>query len=259
MVLSFARVIGIAGLTIIGSAFAAAALDAARVSDAQKAANELIARAKDSHKTGTPPRVSDPAVEKLFERVFDTKAVESTPVPFSDVQKLMEWFTSGNQIGSIYILASTNMTDTSKAGEDPQALAQVEKNISAFAPELGRYYDFMVTMSGVMSDTFGPWLASLKKEQRERPNVKSGADQVRAGLLGVVNGALSSLANEGVDDAFRRDRIAKLNAVAPKFAAFLEADQLATLRSAADEVAGAVSDPGVQASVKAFSEKLAKP
>ncbi len=62
-------------------------------------------------------------VEKLFERVFDTKAVESTPVPFSDVQKLMEWFTSGNQVGSIYILAGTNMTDTSKAGEDPQALA----------------------------------------------------------------------------------------------------------------------------------------
>jgi hypothetical protein len=36
----------------------------------------LIARAKDSHKTGTPPRVSDLVVEKLFERVFDTKAVE---------------------------------------------------------------------------------------------------------------------------------------------------------------------------------------
>jgi hypothetical protein len=104
-----------------------------------------------------------------------------------------------------------------------------------FAPELGRYYDFMVTMSGVISDTFGPWLAS-KNEQRERPNVKSGADQVRAGLLGVVNGALSSLANEGVDDAFRRDRIAKLNAIAPKFAAFLEAEQLATLRSSADEL-----------------------
>jgi hypothetical protein len=259
MVLSFARVIGIASLAIIGGAHMAAALDAARVSDAQTAANELVARAKDSHKTGAPPRVSDPAVEKLFERVFDTKAVESTVVPFSDVQKLMEWFSAGNQIGSIYILAGTNLTDTSKAGEDPEALARVEKNISTFAPELGRYYDFMVTMSGVISDTFGPWLASLKKEQLERPNVKSGAAQVRSGLLGVVNGALTSLANDEVDDAFRRDRLVKLNLVAPKLAAFLDADQLAALCGTAAEVAGSVSDPSIQASVKAFGEKLAKP
>ena len=118
----------------------------------------------------------------------------------------------------------------------------------------------MVTVSGVISDTFGPWLASLKKEQLERPNVKNGAAQVRSGLLGVVNGALTSLANDEVDDAFRRDRLVKLNLVAPKLAAFLDADQLAALRStAAEEVAGSVSDPSIQASVKAFGEKLAKP
>ena len=124
---------------------------------------------------------------------------------------------------------------------------------------MGRYYDFMVTMSGVISDTFGPWLASLKPEQRERPNVKSGADQVRSGLVGVVSGALSSLVNEDVDDAFRRDRMVKLNAVAPKLVGFLEAEQLTALRGAAEEVAGTVSDPGVQAGVKAFGDKLKKP
>ena len=254
-----ARAVGIAGVAIVTSVAAASALDAARVSDAQKAVNELAARAKDSHQTGAPPRLSDPQVAALFDRVFDTKAVETARVPFSEVQRLMDWFSAANQIGTIYILAGTNLTDTSKAGDDPQALQRIESNISTFAPEMGRYYDFMVTMSGVISDTFGPWLASLKKEQRERPNVKSGADQVRSGLVGVVSGALSSLVNEDVDDAFRRDRMVKLNAVAPKLAAFLEAEQLTALQGAAAEVAGAVSDPGVQASVKAFGDKLKKP
>ena len=62
-----------------------------------------------------------------------------------------------------------------------------------------------------------------------------------------------------MDDAFRRDRMAKLNAVAPKLATFLEPEQLATLRAAADELAGSMSNPEVQASVKAFGAKLAKP
>lgn len=259
MPFSLARAVGIAAVAIVTTVVAASALDAGRVSDAQKAVAELTARAKDSHQTGAPPRLSDPAVAKLFDRVFDTKAVETTPVPFSEVSRLMDWFSAGNQVGTIYILAGTNLTDTTKAGEDRQALERVERNISAFAPEMGRYYDFMVTMSGVISDAFGPWLASLKKEQRERPNVKSGAEQVRSGLLGVVSGSLSSLANEDVDDVFRRERMVKLNMVAPKLAAFLEAEQLATLRGAAEEVAGAVSDPGVQASVKAFGDKLKKP
>jgi len=51
----------------------------------------------------------------------------------------------------------------------------------------------------------------------------------------------------------------KLNAVAPKLAAFLEPEQLTALRAAADEIAGSMTDPGVQASVKAFGEKLTKP
>ena len=258
MMWSIARMVGIAGLSV-AIISAAAALDAARVNDAQKAANELLERAKGSHQTGAPHRLSDPAVQKLFDRVFDTKTLEAAPVPFSEVQRLMQWFTAGNQIGTIYILSGTNLTDTAKAGEDPQALARIEKNLAAYAPEMGRYYDFMVTMSGVVSDTFGPWLASLKPEQREKPNVKSGADQVRSGLLGVVNGSLGSLAIDDVDDAFRRDRMAKLNAVAPKLATFLEPEQLATLRAAAAELAGSMSNPEVQASVKAFGAKLAKP
>ena len=176
---SIARMVGIASLSVVAVISAAAALDAARVNDAQKAANELLERAKGSHQTGAPPRLSDPAVQKLFDRVFDTKTLEAAPVPFSEVQRLMQWFTAGNQIGTIYILSGTNLTDTAKAGEDPQALARIEKNLAAYAPEMGRYYDFMVTMSGVVS---------LKPEQREKPNVKSGADQVRSGLLGVVKG-----------------------------------------------------------------------
>src|SRR5580704_2745649 len=130
-----------------GGTASAAGVDAAKVAAVKKAASDFTALAKGSETSGQPPRESDPKVKALLDVVFDTSVLNtSQPLPASELGNVNEWMLQVLTVGTVYYFAGTGYTDFSKvAGLDQAAQEklqqQINKNVAAFAPEMGRYLD----------------------------------------------------------------------------------------------------------------------
>src|SRR4029079_11569854 len=98
---------------------AAQALDQAKIDNVTKAADSFAALAKDSFKSGKPPRLSDPAAKPLLETLFNTKDLDGKPQPWSDIDKLHEWTVALTKVGVIYYLAGTGTDNPSVVAGDP--------------------------------------------------------------------------------------------------------------------------------------------
>src|SRR5262249_51946002 len=170
---------------------AEARIDAARLSQIRDAADDFLTLAKDAHLTGRPPRQTDPTVRALLDKVFDLASIEGATLTASDIARANEWFAAGDRIGTVYILAGTGVSDTTRLPTDRNVQQRTHRNVAAFAPEFARYLDFQTKLAAIMAD------AELNRavkadEDLERPALKREFAEVRATLAESLTGDLTT-------------------------------------------------------------------
>jgi hypothetical protein len=251
IVAAFALTLGIA---LAGAA--QAQVDAGKVEPARKAAAQFTSMAAGSHSTGKPPRESDPAVRQLLGAVYDARDIDAAKnVPFTAVQGLSQRMQIGTQVAIIYMLAGTNVTDLSKAAEDPSLGDKINVNTVEFAPEFGRYFDFQLKVQGAIIDAVLVRIATSKPDDLKR--MESGIADVRSGSHRAVAGIIETMALNGLTDEWLRARVPALSAIAPKLTKFLQPDQKAQLRELTLQVAAVTDEPQVKKALEDFAGKVA--
>lgn len=252
------RALALAAFLATLMATPAAAIDAARATLLTKTSEAFVDLAKGSHKSGTPPRLTDPAARALIDAVFDTRELAAGGArPMAELGHLNAWNLAVLKIGVVYILAGTGATDIAALGNDTAAQQRVEQNTVTFAPEFGRYFDAQLALQGAIVDTVQAFLASASQAELAKPNLRAGVQQIRSGLAQTVGGVLATLETGGLSDAWRRERLPALASIGRKAAAFLLPEDARALAAAARAAAGPMADPAVKAGLVAFADTLA--
>jgi hypothetical protein len=237
---------------------ASAQVERNKLTFAKNAADGFVKLAQGSEKSGEAPRQSDPAVRKLLDAAFDTSDVEAAKaIAFSELSQLSERMVTGVKIGVVYMLAGTGATEIGQLGNDQNAGEKVNLNVIKFAPEMGRFFDFQMRIQGAVVDAVLTRLASAKPEDLVRPNFKSGLADIRDGSARSVSGVIETLAVNGITEAWRRERLPALAAIAPKLAKFLEAPQKNDLHKLALACADVMDDAQVKAGLQDFAKVIA--
>jgi hypothetical protein len=249
--------IAVAALVAALAVPAAAQIERSKLTVAKNAADSFVRLAKGSETSGEAPRLSDLAVKKLLDAVFDAGDVEAAQsVPFNELAGLSERMVTGVKVGVVYMLAGTGATDLSQLGGGQDAGDKVNLNVIKFAPEMGRFFDFQMRIQGAVVDAVLTRLATAKPEDLARANFKSGLADIRDGSARSVSGVIETLAVNGLSEAWRRERLPALAAIAPRLARFLEAQQKSDLRQVALACADVMDDADVKAGLKAFADAM---
>ena len=143
-----ALLVALVALPLILPQPASAGVNRAKVIAAEQAANEFVRLARNSAKTGKPPRESDPAVKALLDTAFDTSATSTLGVEFSDLPRINQWMAIGDKVGLVYMLAGTGTNNLFQAATNPKTAKLIPQNIAAFETEYGRFTDFQVALWG---------------------------------------------------------------------------------------------------------------
>jgi hypothetical protein len=236
---------------------AMATIEPARLGEIRRAVSDFLALARESHTTGRPPRQSDPSVKALLDKVFDTSDFDGATLAASDIGRSMEWLNTGDRIGVVYMLAGTGVSEISQLPTDPKSQQRTHLNIAEFAPEFGRYLDFQIRLGGAMADAALKRAAEAAPEDLDRPEVKKELAELRTTLTETISGDLTSLAYDGLNDEWRRDRLALLMELAPKAASILNPEQARTVQQHALNVVPYVRNAFVQDTLRAFAEQIA--
>jgi hypothetical protein len=231
-------------------------IDRARLEDVRKAADDFLAFARNSHVTGRPPRLSDPAIRELFDKVFDLSDLDGTPLVATDVTKAIDWYFAGDRVGFVYILAGTGFDDMNKLPNDPNIQRRTHRNIAEYAAEVARYFDFQIKLAAIMMEAELSRTAKASADAPQRPEVRREITEVRNTLFDVFTGTLTALAYEGVSDDWRRQRLKPLMEAAPKASEFLLPDQARAVREHALRVVTFLRDRGLQDNVRAFADRV---
>ena len=254
-----ARLTWIALLLLPWNLAEAAQFDPAHMAAVDKAADAFAKLGKDAYQTGKPPRQSDPKVAKLLDVIFGTATLNDgpDPVPFEQLDKLNDWLLRVLKTGIVYVCAGTGISDVGKVGSaDEKAQLQIGKNLVAFAPEMGRYYDAQLAVARAESDTIAAELAAhpdwFKSDQ-----AMHGLTTTRGGLTQTLIGVVTSFVAPGLDSSWIRDREAALMAIAPTAAKFLEEDSRKKIADSALQVAGTMSDQAVKDGLTDFAKAIA--
>jgi hypothetical protein len=234
----------------------APALDAGKVDAVTKAADAFTALAGESHQTGRPPRESDPVAKPLLDVVLDTRELNRGRVPWDQLLTLNKWNLAVIKVGLVYMLAGTGAKDLAELDDKPDTAAKVDRNTATFAPELGRYFDAQLRLQGAIMDTVREFLRTARRSQLENSQFKSGLGQIRSGVAQTITGMLGTFTQEGVTDEWRRERLTVANAIAPKAAKFLLAEQKESVRAAAIEVGRQMTDARVKDGLAAFDKTV---
>ncbi|HEY1753106.1 MAG TPA: hypothetical protein VGG29_17745 [Caulobacteraceae bacterium] len=210
---------------------------------AHAAADKFVAMAQGSAANGQVPRQSDTAAGPLLNAVFDTAALPAQPPPFSQLDPINDWLGSINRVGITYILAGTGVTDISKATADvgPQTL----RNVVAFAPEMGRYYDAEMAVTGAEAATISQELAAHPDEMKSGESA-DGLTKMRGGVAQMMSGVMATLAETNNTPDWKAARAKALAAMAPSAARLLTPDAKAGLRASASQAA---ADPALKAAL----------
>jgi len=249
----------LASLAVLALALGAPAAHAATLADtvaaAHAAADQFVALAQGSDASGKPPRASDPAVGRLLDAVFDVRDLPADAT-VADMGPVSDWLTSANRIGQVYVLAGTGQTDAAKAGADVSD--QANRNMVAYAPELGRYMDTEMGLLRLESQAVADAIAQ-HPELLSDPTRAKGLADIRQGLADAMTGMVTSLPLDGLTDSWREARMPALLGLAPQAARLLTPDQAAGVAAQAKEVAGATGDATLKGELTAFAASLSRP
>ncbi len=240
---------------LMASGSVAQALDAAKIDAIAQAADAFVGMAKDSHKTGQPPRQSDTAAKSLLDIVFDTRELErGPPVPWPDVAALNGWSDAVIKVGLVYFLAGTGVTELAALSQDPQAADKANRNTASFAPEFGRYSDAQLRLQGAIIDAVRAHLATVSRAQLADPDFRSGLTKIRTGVAETITGLLGAFVVDGATDEWRLARLAVAASIAPKAAKFVTPKDRQRVQYAAIEVADYIKDAKVKSGLEALAE-----
>jgi len=245
-------------ITIIAGRPAAAdqALELA-AADAKQAADTFAAMAAEARNTGAPPRDTDPAINALLTRVFNTDVLKDrSPVPYGAMNTLNVWLTAVQTAGQVYIFAGTGIPDSGAANmSDPELVQKLSDNQAKFASEMGRYLDAALYVMGTTVSTVITQLTA-DPSFASQPNVQIGMGMIRQGALGIAYSGVVSFTNPGTADTWRLDRIPALIFMAESSKGFFLADQCSSLKAAAGEVAKTMATAKVKEGLTNFAGKL---
>jgi hypothetical protein len=232
-------------------------LDAAKLKAATAAADKFVAKSAGSEKSGDAPRQSDPAVMQMLDAVFDLRDVQGHPVPFSQIGDLSQRMMTGLKVGVVYMLAGTGAIDLNQIGQVADATTKVNLNVIKFGPEMGRFFDYQLRIQTAVVDTVLTRLAVASRTEVANPKFQSGLADIRGGSQRVASGLIETLAVNGVTDAWRRERMPALLAMAPSLAKFLQPDQKAQLHELAIACANVMDDAQVKDGLQQFAKTMA--
>jgi hypothetical protein len=238
----------------------AVALDQAKVAAVTKAADAFALLAADSEKTGQVPRETDAVAKPLLDTVFDTSVLEKGGVqPMSELNNVNAWNMAVLKVGVVYMLAGTGAKEIGALPQTPEAMARVDGNTVTFAPEVGRYLDAQLRLQMAIIDTVQDFIRTATRAQLDNPNVKSSIGKIRGGTAQTISGAISTLALRDQTDDWRRARLTVLEAMAPKAAPFLVAEDRQALRAAFTETAAQMQAADVKARMQKLGEAFGLP
>jgi hypothetical protein len=215
---------------------------------ATKAADDFAVLTKDAYLSGNVPRESDSATGPLLDAVFGVDLLKSkaTLLAKADLKSLSEWLAAQAKVGSLYIFAGTGIADPTHPALDATSQQKISQNTAKYAPEIGRYMDGELAVVGAM----------LAASGIDATTTGSGLDNIRQGLANTLFGLITTFPTEGITDDWRRDRLAAINALAPKAAKVLQPDQCKQLIETAHNVGQSMTDSAVQSGLKAFGDAL---
>jgi hypothetical protein len=254
--LFFAGILGL-GVWLGSPASVTAQVDSRKLPAAKQAAASFAERAKGSEASGQVPRMTDPAIKKLLDVIFDTGDIASSKtIPFDQLSPLSERMLVGNQVGIVYMLSGTGSTDLAKFANEAGAADKLNLNVVKYPDEMGCYLDFTVTIQGAIAEVVQAHLASAKPAELARPNFQSGLGNIRGGATRSVSGSLETLAIIGLTNEWIRARMTAITAVAPKLKNFLLAEQKEELRKMAIAVADVTDDGPAKKALQDFARAL---
>lgn len=237
---------------------ASAALDRTKIAAAEKAANDFTRLARDSFKSGKPPRESDPAVKSLLDVAFDTAVAPPANVEFSDLPRINQWMAIGDRIGLVYMLAGTGTNNLGQAATNPKTSKLIPQNIAAFQTEYGRFTDFQIALWSLGLDAIVAKIDSASEAERKNPKFLGGYVQISNSIAQTIAGVIATFPTQGITNDWRRARLGPLNEIAPKAQKALPMPIRQKLRELALEVSEKTENPEIKESVKALGDNLAK-
>jgi hypothetical protein len=222
---------------------------------ATSAAKRFTALAQDAYQTGKPPRQTDAVVGPLLDAVFDVDLLQKKPtLAKGDLQGLSDWEGAALSAAGVYILAGTGKTDFSQVTNDPKLLQLIDRNTAAYAPEIGRYEDAQLGISGAIAQIVAANSSGAGPDGK--PNLTDGQQKVRDGIATTINGVLQTFVVDGISDDWRRARLAALDSVAPKAAKLFTAEQCGAVRDTSRAVSAAMGNSEIKAGLATFDSAL---
>jgi hypothetical protein len=235
-----------------------AQVDRGKAVAAKSAADNFVKLAQGFEKSGNAPRQADATARPLIDAAFDSRDIEAAKaITFQDISPLSDRMMTGVKVGVVYMLAGTGVTDLSQIGGVEDAATKINLNVIKFAAEMGRFFDFQLRMQGAIIDAVLHRLATGKPDDLNKPNFKSGVADIRQGSQRTVAGVIETLAVNGIEDQWIRERMPALAAIAPKLSKFLDAQQKAELAQLANACADVTSDAQSKAALQAFAKAVA--
>jgi hypothetical protein len=236
----------------------AQALDAAKITSINGAADSFAALTKDSYKTGEVPRQSDPAAKALLDTVLDTKEIEGgKPLPWTDLKALDEWNRAALKVGLAYYLAGTGAADLRALSKNPQAIDRANRNAVAFASEFGRYSDTQIRIHSALIDMALAQISVATEAQRKDNAFRNALIEISAGTAEAMTGLLGTFVLDGMADDWLLTRVVVLLDITPKAAKFMTPEDRERVKIFAAEVADYVKNPDVKSGVNAIARALA--
>lgn len=243
-------------IVLISPRPAQAVLDRAKISAAEKAANDFARLGRDSFKSGQPPRESDPAVKALLDIAFDSSAGSPSSIEFSDLPRINQWMANGDKIGIVYMLAGTGTSNLAQAATNPKTAKLIPKNIASFQVEYGRFTDFQLALWNLALDAIVAKIDAASEAERKNPKFVGGYIQFSNIIAQSIAGVLSTFATDGITDEWRRARLVPLKEIVPKARQALPLPMREKLRELAREVGDNSENTEIKASLYALGDSL---
>lgn len=170
-------------LSLLGAPSAWASPPATAKAELEAAFADLDALARRTRQAGDLPRWSDPDGARVLGRLWNMRAILGAP-PYaaSDVPVLLDIFDRQNAVYKTYLLFTAT----------PGALPDTAANTVRYQDEITRAAAALLHVAAAEMDAIEAFWASLPAEGRT-PARRAGAQQMRAGMVEFVTGALTAL------------------------------------------------------------------
>ena len=106
----------------------------------------------------------------------------------ADLGALADWGSAMFRVGYVYILAGTGVADLANVPDDPKVLARAQRNVAAYAPEIGRFLDAELAAYGAMAKLVKTDFGG--REVESDPKLRDAKATFNLGIVAAIDIAL---------------------------------------------------------------------